>query len=589
MKFLNNISLVKKLIVVFIISILIPSISMGVYSYRLSSDRMMQEIINNERQSVAQIKDAMEVRIATIHNILDSVTHDYKIQRFLQRSFTMNTPSVLDYTDELIPQINYLQSFYREYIDSISIYYANPSIPEIWNVFFNENNIINEAWYSEFQESSDSHIWLYPQKSQLFDIPSESKRLNYFSLVRKIYSQNGDYLGVATSQINEARMLSALANHVETGSSILLLDNNNNKIIFSGDVSEEKKEEIAHRIPTGCSGNFIVDEVLYTHEHIEALNMTIIAISSLEGVLKSSRDTLNNMILVLSIGLLFTIIVSYLMIHAIMSRLKRMMHTLGQITDGRFDVEVPVTGRDEVGELALDINLLIRKINDQIVELVRKESEQKNAQIMALQYQINPHFLYNTLDFFKSRMELNGDYVGAETMSSFAMIFRYNTDTDSIFATINKEIKLVEDYFGIQKIKYGNRLQMDVDVPDDIRRIEIIKFVLQPIVENCFKHGFNGKISDFHISIEGFIKDDALQIRITDNGAGMTKEELAYINEQFRDSSIEDECDNQPPKLGLLNINNRIKLFYGETYHLMVDAEEGEYTSVTVTIPYIKG
>ena len=382
-------------------------------------------------------------------------------------------------------------------------------------------------------------------------------------------------------------MFAPLTNYVKNGSSIFLLDQNND-IVFSRNTSEAPSKEFILQHLNNDSGHFIQDDVLYTYQSINAINMTIVCVSSLKELLQNSKDTFSNMILVIIVGSVFSIIIMYFMVRIIISRLKNVIHILSLVTDGRFDIDVPVTGRDEAGELALEINILIKKINEQIKELIRKEREQKNAQIMALQYQINPHFLYNTLDFFKSRMELAGDYEGAETISSFAGMFRYNTDTDSIFTTIRNEISHVESYFNIQKIKYGDNICLSVNIPDDILQLDIIKFVFQPIVENCIIHGYNVKNQKIRICIDGIMKDNFVEITITDNGLGIDEDKLNRINQRFKNDDVGDNYDEHNTKLGLANINRRMKLFYGNDYFLKIDSKKDKYTLVIITIPYIK-
>jgi sensor histidine kinase YesM len=238
--------------------------------------------------------------------------------------------------------------------------------------------------------------------------------------------------------------------------------------------------------------------------------------------------------------------------------------------------------------MAESFNILIEKINVLISDVIKKETAQKDAQLTALQYQINPHFIYNTIDIFRMKLELEGNYEMADTITDFGKLLRYNINRDSQYATIKEEVDYIEKYINLQRIRYGEKIKFSVDLPEDFNNIKIIRFMLQPVVENSIKHGIDSNKKEIYIQIKFFKKIDCVQIHVIDNGRGINEAELEILNNQLKNSIALEKKNNTDKNIGLENINARIKLFYGEQYYIELESIEGEYTKAVINIPYIQ-
>ncbi|MEN6314829.1 MAG: histidine kinase [Clostridiaceae bacterium] len=586
---LKNISLVKKVILVSVIAILLPSITMIFYTYNQSKSNFAIEIQKKDYQTLCQIKENMLLKVDTANNIASNLSLDYELQGFLKRVFVMNTENILEYIDHLIPKFIHTESFYRHLIDDVTIYTTNTSIPEQSDRLYHENEIIDLEWYTDFKNGKQDYLWLYPQNSLLFKKSGLQDESINFTLVKKIFSSGGNYLGIITITINEETLLPPAYTSDNT-QEIFVLDKNLNIISHNNSINNAD-EIIKHKnnLMHDSGSNYLIDKnKLFTYITVEPLELSIISIKALDQLMEKPKDANRNVIIVLITGVFISVLFTVIIIQLIFTRLKKIIKIMDTISNGRFDILIPVEGEDEIGLLSKDFNRLITKINDQINELLKKETEQKNAQLLALQYQINPHFLYNTIEFFKAKMELAGEYQTAEAIVNFGEIFRYNISQNTMFATIKTEIHHVENYINIQKLRYNGQVILSINLPEEIMQMEIIKFTFQPIVENSIKHGITSSNQPLHINISSEVNGGNLLIIISDDGRGIDQDTLQHLNNSLRDSCGNDNILNSSSSIGLQNINHRLKLFYGNKYYIQLISEKGKYTSTIIVIPYIK-
>jgi two-component system sensor histidine kinase YesM len=205
-----------------------------------------------------------------------------------------------------------------------------------------------------------------------------------------------------------------------------------------------------------------------------------------------------------------------------------------------------------------------------------------------LQAQINPHFIYNTINLFSAKTELAGLYDVSEAFADFGQILRYNMNNQSAYATIDQEIHHVLRYIRLQKMRFGERLTINWTCEEQILQTPIIRFILQPVVENSIAHGMRNR-SRLLITLD--VKQNSRReiiIIISDNGAGISDTKLATLNRFF-----EQGTNDAPPVfaqgtgsgIGLGNINERLRLFYGDVYTIKMESAEGHFTRTLITVP----
>ncbi len=237
---------------------------------------------------------------------------------------------------------------------------------------------------------------------------------------------------------------------------------------------------------------------------------------------------------------------------------------------------------DEIGKLAETYNHLIEHIRNLIIRIKAEENEKMKIELLVLQSQISPHFIYNTLESIKVMAKLQGAVPVADMIDKFTSFLRYCARNDQNIVTLREEREIAENYMTIMNFRYMGSFQYTCTIPEDLLQCIVPKFILQPILENAIKHGFaQDTRPDKRVAITAVRERSVLSICITDNGIGITDEELERIASNRGSENLSDQ-------IGLYNINQRIRLLYGKEFGLLIESIPGEYTSVSYKLPYIE-
>ena len=284
----------------------------------------------------------------------------------------------------------------------------------------------------------------------------------------------------------------------------------------------------------------------------------------------------------IGIGIIMVIMMND-MIHKPLSRIRV---KIGKISEGDFSRDGSIEADHEIGEIGKGINDLSESVSRLLDSRVENEKQKRDLEYKMLQSQINPHFLYNTLNSIKMMSQAQGATGITEMTTSLASLLRSISKGTSLLVPISEELSLVKNYFTIQNLRYGGMIRLNVRVDDDrILNSQILKFTLQPIVENAIFHGLEPKggtgtidIHAYYVSGESDIRD--ICIDVTDDGVGIPHEQcLTLLNDH--------EGENRSEffkEIGISNVHKRLKYEFGEQYGLFIESEEGKYTKISVLI-----
>ena len=307
-------------------------------------------------------------------------------------------------------------------------------------------------------------------------------------------------------------------------------------------------------------------------------------------VSKLAERILNNTsaLLLVLIGVIFiTITGSYVLAKNVSRPVKELSQFMGRVADvPEEEKEIALFSKkdtestEEILQMIDSYNAMAKRINDNIIKDYIYKLNQKQAELKMLQFQINPHFLYNALNTISSIAQLQDVEYIPEIASGLSDMFRYNIDGREI-VTLREEITQTENYMGIQKIRFPERFLVEICVDEDLMDCKVLKFILQPIVENSYKYGFAEKRKKNVLCIRGYReKEDDIIIIIEDNGAGIEAEKVSKINEALAgDKGFEASAG-----IGLRNVNARIKNYYGEDCGIWLESECGKFTRVYLKI-----
>ncbi len=288
------------------------------------------------------------------------------------------------------------------------------------------------------------------------------------------------------------------------------------------------------------------------------------------------------LILVLSVFLiLLSIPVANIIAKRLTLPIRRLEQEMKKVQEGDFDISPPSGGSAEVQSLSSSFMLMVSRTEELMKRIKTTEAVKRQRELDALQAKINPHFLYNTLDSVIWMAE-TGDNEGVVRMvSSLARLFRISIAKGRDIITLREELQHVRSYMDIQSMRYKDKFTYSITLPDELQEAPVIKLIIQPIVENSIYHGIKMLQDEGRIDIEAHSDGSTLWIRVSDNGVGMTDERLRSILDRSADHQHKEGGNG----IGMLNIDERIKLTYGEEYGLEIESELDAGTTVTVKLP----
>nr|WP_241243044.1 sensor histidine kinase [Paenibacillus whitsoniae] len=298
---------------------------------------------------------------------------------------------------------------------------------------------------------------------------------------------------------------------------------------------------------------------------------------------------------VLLAGILILSAFSFGLSYTVTRPIKALRRSMKQAEIGHYMPIDKVQSNDEIGNLVLSYNKMIITIRELIEDVYLAEIKRRKAKFLALQNQINPHMLYNTLESIRMKALVKEEEEIANMIKILAKMFRLALGKEGTRHLIKHELAYTQNYLQLQNIRFDNQFQLEIGLPEEMMTCSIIPLVFQPIVENSVNHGFQNYGRMLHIRIEGeWEEGDSIRIRISDNGVGMPPdklEELQAILEVAKSDKykVEQEDESAGKGLGLKNIAERINLHYGERYELTVHSDFGSGTTVEIFIPKLEG
>ncbi|QAA34444.1 sensor histidine kinase [Clostridium manihotivorum] len=265
----------------------------------------------------------------------------------------------------------------------------------------------------------------------------------------------------------------------------------------------------------------------------------------------------------------------------IFNPLKSLIANMNRNVENNLHNDFAYNKKDEIGILIKSYNEMKRRINDLININYKNQLEQKDLELKQLQNQINPHFIYNTLESIHMMAEINDDLDTSIMAQYFGSIIRYSMNRKINVVTLKEEISVIEHYIYLQKIRFDQLFSIENLISPEVLNCEIIKMIIQPLIENAIYHGLSECSSNGKIIIQGEHLLDNLVLTISDNGIGIEEDELQSLNDYINDKN------NDYKGIALRNINKRLKLNYGEEYGLKIYSVVGKGTSMELTLPYI--
>lgn len=557
-------------------------LSMGWLLYN-ATDRVVEENSAETTQKIIQqVNYDIEYYLDTVETTIDSLKYSDTVASYFEEPNEGNKTRAIQYLDSLL--VN------REDIINIALIRPNGNI--ITNDFYarikDDVDFTSEPYYlsalmQEGMQVSSSHV-------QNIILGQYQWVVSCSSDFRLRDSDSSD--GVILVDLN-FNLIKDMVSRIAIGDRgyIFIIDKNGDivyhpkrDLIYSG-LRTEDMEGILNSQTSVFRDNVDGEEVDYIITESEDSDWLVVGKVFVDDA-NIYRQTLRNYFAtMIVVSLVIAVILGILLAGSILSPVKKLLAGIFTFQSGQLDVSVHVESENELGILTRSFNQMTKRIKALVEENKRSERNKRKSELDALQAQINPHFLYNTLDSIVWMGEAGKNDEVVKMTSSLAKLFRISISKGQEYIPLRQEIEHVKSYLTIQQMRYGDKLSYSIDVDERLMNVRIIKILLQPIVENAIYHGIKklpGEgLIEIRVTQEPHIdgEKDYMHIEIEDNGMGMNHETVkrlltGEINPESRGSGV-----------GVHNVDQRIKLYYGESYGLDIQSEEFEGTIITLRLP----
>ena len=325
------------------------------------------------------------------------------------------------------------------------------------------------------------------------------------------------------------------------------------------------------------------DGKLYSISRSDKTGWTVVDCTNVRELLSKSRQAQSVYVLTAIVLVIVALLFSRFMARSITLPIQKLRDSMKKVQEGDFSVsDVVVDSRNEIGSLTKSFDVMTHRIHELMEQNVHEQEEKRKSELKALQSQINPHFLYNTLDSIIWMAEGKKNEEVVLMTASLARLLRQSISNEDEVVPIANEVEYARGYLTIQKMRYKDKLEFQIDVDSSILYIPLIKLVLQPIIENAIYHGLKYKESKGLLIVKGFMKDGNAVLQVIDDGVGMDEETLAHIYDKHK-------VNYHSNGVGVYNVQKRLKLYYGDGYGITYESEKGKGTTATITIPGRQG
>ena len=599
--FYRNISFRVKIFIIIFIAILLPVILVSSILFKRSeqaiTDQTSKVVISSLDFAIQNIDYSLDAAVGMSELILTdsgfiSTADSGRI--FDDEEKTRKYSGVRELLNFILARIKSLNilagidSFYvylvnqDAIIDSKTTYYENVNEDNVDFLQKLKSDEYNEAW---FVSEPVDYYTINRIESRLAD----SKHLITYNKVLK--GKSGNTLAVLAVNIDE-NFLSDYYKRIQTGISgeFVVIDRNENIAAHANKSVIGKKfdkySELNSRITNSKyqSGSFFLkidnEEKFVVYSISKYSTWRYIVIIPASDILGKVYEIRSFLFVIISITILLVFGITLLLSFTFYKPLEKLVSAMQKIESRNLNVKIDDKRRDEYQKVYKGFNDMVSELKSLINDLTNEKILKKEAEIKLLQAQINPHFLYNTLESIHSIAKIKNVEEISLMVSALSKFFRISLSGGKDIVTLSEAIDLAVSYLTIQNIRFKGKISYDVNVTEELKGYKVPKLILQPIVENSIYHGIERRKGEGKLVITGEMEDGVLKLVVEDNGIGIDKDNLQELRESIESESFEDSRN-----FALRNLNRQIKLKYGPGYGIYIESESGIGTRVSVRLP----
>ncbi|KWX73089.1 sensor histidine kinase [Paenibacillus jilunlii] len=551
-----------KMMIPYLLLVLLTDVTIGYISYSMLTDSRTEMAESNIRTGMEQARNNIRYQMDEIQRMSDNLFGSQPFQRALELK---GTPFeiYLAMLDEIVPQITAPLQLFGNKI-RFMLYTPNSDL----NIVSGDNldepiydsdyyilplkDIAGSGWYQSLKDSKRDNLWLQIDTDQKLDNLSHIRRLVNFSDYKTVIG----YVRITVSLEDLFGGFDTFP--LEEGITLRLAEETTGDILFQRGTANYDD----------AGGDY-----LSLHEKIPGSSFVIESLVP-DTYLTKDAGRLGRVIFALcALSFLVMTVIGYVVARLSGRKMSRIVGLVRAFQEGNFQKRIRFSGNDEFVQIADSFNVMATNIQELINSVYVQGIQKKQAELEALQAQINPHFLYNTLSTISSLANLGEIEKVTGMVQGLSRFYRLTLNQGNVYIELEKELEQVATYLEIQRVKYADAFTVYVDVEEEVLHLQVIKLVLQPFVENVFKHAWFGET--IAIRLTGRRVGNNIELKVIDNGIGMRAEDIKRMM----------QGPSQAGGYGVKNVNERIKLRYGDDYGVTIASFFGAGTTVKLLLP----
>lgn len=577
----------NKLIVSFIAVVLVPTLIVGVYLTEELRKMALRGAAEQIDTNMERVKKRTLDLLNVSYDISYRLSNDTRLGQLANGSYDSTYSVVNAYRD--YPDFKEYVNLYRE-ITSVRLYVENPTLIDNWEIIPTDEETKKADWYQWAKKSDGLIRWSYIKDSR--------DGTRYLSLIRRIDFYKHSTNGVLVINANSSMLGGILSQ--ESFDTMLVADRDivaANHADLVGKTLEDLNLDPA--VVDRRSGAFMTKigdrrvriQIADLYPDNALINLRILSVFSVDDIVREPNRIIRSALMAIGLGLVVALILILTLSKLVSERLLRLSKHISRVATGKLDLTLAIDGKDEIGQLSRQFNAMlgsIRQLMGEVNESNRQkrelETKQSEIRLRMLASQINPHFLFNTLESIRMKAVVRKEADIARTVKLLGKMMRKNLEAGSGVIPVSTEIDMIGSYLDIQKFRYEDRLQYKLDIDPGVLTAKIPSLVIQPIVENAVIHGMENKEGAVTVEVSLKSCDDGIFAEVRDDGAGMSEQRLEEVRRSLSGPDGPDESDH----IGLRNVHTRLRLSYGPKCGLFIESATQAGTRVRFVIPLEK-
>ncbi len=590
---MNGLKLNMKFTVICLFFVLLPMTGLSGWLFKSMENNLIKEKSNAMQYKLGKGYDQAVSSVDSINMSTQFFLSDQGLREFLisqKKGEMYSTEQLLTFYNRdvasLERMVNSNNSLYQ-----VRVYVDCMDMQEMMPVLYRMERMKNQP----FAHDNELYGWKYGYTDKLFsDYGQLSGDRKIMSLITSMKVFGQGEIGILEAAMYMDTMFPLIYDSTEAEWACFVDDKGNFYFADQSDVQAEKalvkeiveengQEENIHVYHKMANGkNLIVG-----YQKIKELNGALISVNDYTTDMKKIHKQNMEFIFVAILVLALLAVVVNKVAKGMLGQFYDILHSIREVQNGDLDVVIENCGTDEMGELGSQINKMLVNIKQLTDDNLNHELLMKNTEIRALQNQINAHFIYNVLESIKMMAEIEEKYEISDAITTLGKLLRYGMKWTSQNVTVEEELEYIRNYLRLINLRFDYEIYLSVNLSEIILKQAIPKMSLQPIVENAIYHGIEQMAEDTNIYIKGIVEEKDCIIEITDAGRGMSEEEVRELYRKIN-GEVEDS-GGSGNGIGLKNVQDRIKMSFGEMYGIQIASKLGCYTKIIVRIPMEEG